>query len=103
MPTPEHIAPVPDLWPLSARAIPSDDVLFQEIGGESVLLDLASEKYFGLDSVGTRFWLLLREQPEIERAIDVLLREYEVTADQLRADLSALLQDLSRAGLVRLE
>ena len=32
----------------------SSEVLVQEVGGEAVLLDLASERYFGLDPVGTR-------------------------------------------------
>ncbi len=34
----------------------SGEVLQQEVGGEAVLLDLASESYFGLDPVGTRIW-----------------------------------------------
>ena len=32
----------------------SPDVLFQEVSGEMVLLDLASESYFGLDEIGAR-------------------------------------------------
>ena len=39
----------------------SKDVLFQEVAGETVLLDLNSESYFGLDEVGTRIWTLLNE------------------------------------------
>ena len=39
---------------IEATAVISPGVLFQEIGGEAVLLDLASERYFGLDDVGTR-------------------------------------------------
>jgi len=34
----------------------SDEVICQELGGESVLLDLGSESYLGLDEVGTRIW-----------------------------------------------
>jgi hypothetical protein len=40
----------------------SPEVLFQEVGGEAVLLDLKSESYFGLDDVGMRIWQLLQEQ-----------------------------------------
>ena len=39
----------------------SDNVLSQEVAGETVLLDLASESYFGLDEVGTRVWQMLKQ------------------------------------------
>ena len=45
----------------------SPEVLFQEVGGEAVLLDLASESYFGLDDVGMRIWQLLQEQGSLAR------------------------------------
>jgi hypothetical protein len=37
----------------------SPEVLFQEVSGEMVLLDLASENYFGLDEIGARISGLL--------------------------------------------
>ncbi|MBT6125779.1 MAG: PqqD family protein, partial [Halieaceae bacterium] len=37
----------------------SPDVISQEVSGETVLLDLNSEHYFGLDEVGTRIWQLI--------------------------------------------
>ena len=40
---------------LSSRLVIPDDVLFQELNREAVILDLASARYFGLDDVGTRF------------------------------------------------
>ena len=39
----------------------SPEVLHQEINGETVLLDLDSESYFGLDAVATRVWQLISE------------------------------------------
>lgn len=79
----------------------SPDVLFQNVGGEAVLLDLASESYFGLDAVGTRIWQLLQEHeghlPAVHAA---MLDEYEVQPDQLNGDLRALIAELARAGLV---
>lgn len=65
---------------LASRVIVPDDVLFQELNGEAVILDLASERYFGLDGVGTRFWELISHDPEMQVAFDQLLREYDVDA-----------------------
>jgi hypothetical protein len=86
---------------LSQQAKPNDDVLFQVVGGESVLLNLASEKYFSLDPIGTRIWMLLGEDARLQRAFDTLHDEYEVEPSQLEADLLALVAKLADAGLVQ--
>ena len=86
---------------LSQQAKPSDDVLFQEVGGEAVLLNLASESYFGLDPVGTRIWVLLTEDATLQRAFDILCDEYEVEPERLQADLLGLVDKLAEAGLVQ--
>ena len=88
---------------LSQRACPSDDVLFQEVGGEAVLLSLASESYFGLDPVGTRIWQLLGEDPSLQRTLELLQDEYDVDRPRLQADLLTLVEALAEAGLVRVE
>jgi hypothetical protein len=85
---------------LSQQLTPSPQVLFQEIAGEAVLLDLASEQYFGLDPVGTRIWQLLGEDGRLEQVFGVLCAEYSVEASQLQADLLVLANELATAGLV---
>jgi hypothetical protein len=87
---------------LSQRAQPAADVLFQDVGGESVLLKLASENYFGLDGIGTRIWILLTEDAGLKRAFDTLIDEYEVEPDVLERDLLALVERMAEAGLVEI-
>lgn len=79
----------------------SPDVLFQEVGGETVLLDLESEHYFGLDAVGTRIWGLIGEGASVDGMVDTLLQEYEVERATLEADVAELLSRLAEAGLIR--
>jgi hypothetical protein len=78
-----------------------EGVLVRELQGESVLLNLDSESYFGLDDVGTRMWSALTTAGSVEAAFETLLGEYEVEPGQLRADLSAFVETLAGAGLVR--
>lgn len=78
----------------------SSDVLFQEVAGETVLLDLNSESYFGLDEVGTRIWALLNEGRTPGDMVAVLLEEYEVDRATLEADVRSLLESLLEAGLL---
>ncbi len=79
----------------------SSEVLFQEVGGEAVLLDLASEQYFGLNPVGTRIWDLLDGQTPLGAIQNVLCAEYDVDPTLIGKDLLALADALTRAGLVR--
>jgi hypothetical protein len=81
----------------------SPDVLFQDIGGEGVILDLASASYFGLDEVGVSFWKHLQTSTSFQRAFDALLDEYDVDAVQLSQDLDLLVSQLAEAGLVTVE
>ncbi len=90
------MTPVP--FDRSVRA-PSH-VLVRELEGESVLLNLDSETYFGLDEVGTRMWVSLTTAPSIEAAFETLKGEYDVAPEKLRDDLEALIGQLLEKGLL---
>lgn len=79
----------------------SDDVLVQEVAGESVLLDLASEQYFGMNDVGTCFLDAVREGEPVAAAMARIAAQFEVEPAVLAADIEALVEDLLRRGLVR--
>ncbi|NIM71259.1 MAG: PqqD family peptide modification chaperone [Xanthomonadales bacterium] len=78
----------------------SEQVLAQEVHGETVLLDLASEAYFGLDEVGTRVWQLLAAGHNLGELLGTLAEEYRVTRGQLEGDVGELLASLAAAGLL---
>lgn len=77
-----------------------ENVLFRELESESVILNLDSESYFGLDDVGTRMWLVLTESDSIQAAYEALEDEYDVEPDLLRKDLIELIEKLIENGLV---
>ena len=77
-----------------------DAVLVRQLGNESVLLNLESEAYFGLDEVGTRMWAALEHTASLQQAFEVLADEYEVEPEQLRADLARFVEQLAESGLV---
>ena len=79
---------------------PAPDVLIQTVVGEAVLLDLRSQKYFGLNEVGTRAWQLLGETGDAVLVRSRLAQEYRVDAAQLERDLDDLFGRLLKAGLV---
>ena len=84
------------------KAIVPSHVLIRRLDGESVLLNLESERYFGLDATGTRMLDLVTSMPNIDSAYEKLLEEFEVEPALLRDHLDALLKSLADNGLVSL-
>jgi hypothetical protein len=74
---------------LDPQLFVSAQVISQDVAGETILLDLAGEGYFGLDEVGT-----CRQQTA------GLLNEYAVEASQLQSDITELVGQLLEEGLL---
>jgi hypothetical protein len=79
---------------------PAPHVLSQELNGETVLLDLEAEHYYGLDDVGTRVWQLLSEHGDIAAVVARMRQEYAVDEETLREDVLSLVDELRQKGLV---
>lgn len=90
-----------DLFTLGTVTIPPE-VMARQVGDETVFLDLASGKYFGLDPVGTRIWQLISEGKPLAQVCDAIVAEYEVTRDTAERDLRHLLANLQTEGLIRI-
>jgi hypothetical protein len=88
--------------PRHAKLVVPDHVLFRQLDEESVLLNLHTEQYLGLDEVGTRMWLALKEEQSFAAACQRLLSEYDVEADTVERDLDRLLKQMQDEGLIEI-
>lgn len=85
------------------RAVVPSNVLIRFLEQEAVLLNVETEKYFGLDAVGARMWQLATNSPTVELALAQLVEEYDAPPERLRADFSGLLANLQENGLIALQ
>jgi hypothetical protein len=79
---------------------PRADVVSRRVGEEVVLVHLKTNRIFSLSPTGARFWELLsdgRGRREIEAQ---LLDEYEVSREEVSAEIDALVKALQGEGLV---
>jgi hypothetical protein len=76
-------------------------VLFRDLDGEAVLLELESGRYYGLNETGTRMWLLLQEHGSVETAFHTLLDEYDVAEERLRKELLGFVGTLTSQRLLQ--
>jgi len=84
----------------SGRTAVPQHVLVRILDRESVLLNLDTEVYFGLDETGTRMWQLVTTSPNIDAAYQELLAEFDVEPELLRTNLTELLVRLVENGLL---
>jgi hypothetical protein len=75
-------------------------VLVRVFQNESVLLNLESEYYHGLDDVGTQMWQAVTQSKTLQEAYDLLLSQYEVDAATLKKDLTDFIERLVQRGLL---
>jgi hypothetical protein len=85
---------------LSQRVTVPQETLIRVIDGESVLLNLKNEMYYGLDGVGTRFWEHLSASPTISAACDRLAEEFDAPVETIRSDMRVFVETLAQRGLI---
>jgi len=76
------------------------DVVFQQLNGEAIVLNLTTGRTFNLDEIGARMWELLSAHAAVKPAYLALLEEYDVQPDRLKADLIELVDNLAANGLL---
>ena len=75
-------------------------VMSRLVGDETVLLDLSSGIYFGLDGVGKRIWETVSEGRSLAETATVITSEFEVDDAQAQADVIEFAKDLVERGLL---
>jgi hypothetical protein len=77
----------------------SDQVVIRELSGESVLLDLKSGLYFGLNGVGTRVWNLVAQGGSLRDVNATLAGEFDAPTATIEVEVLRFAAELCRHGL----
>lgn len=78
----------------------SPDVLYRDLEGQAVILDLSSGLYFGLNEVGTRIWTLMAEGRDISTIVQALAREFDADESTIERDVRDLVDLLRSRNLI---
>ena len=84
---------------MNSRIILSENIFAQEVDGEMMLMDMQSEEYFGLDTVGASFWQAIKEEKTLKKALEYLLDLYDAEESVLKKDLIEFAEKLKTNGL----
>jgi hypothetical protein len=73
-----------------------------DLGGEAVVLDPHTGRYYGLNELGARIFELSQKPRSVDRIMATLLQEYDVAEDQLRTDVVAFLREMETRELIEI-
>jgi hypothetical protein len=78
----------------------NQSVLWTELDGQVVLLNLESGRYFEVNALGSVIWRLLEEPHSVPDIVEHVVSRYRVDRERCESDLLTFLGDLSAAGLI---
>jgi hypothetical protein len=79
----------------------AESAIYQTVGNEVVVLNLGTERYYGLNDTAAAMWHLLLEHGGLSVVAAVLAAEYAAEEVVIRADLNRLVTQLMGVGLVK--
>lgn len=77
----------------------SDEAIAQEVGGELIVLDMATERYLAVDRVGRKIWGLLGEGRTMTAVVDEMTALYGIDRTRIEQDVAAFVAQLADLGL----
>ena len=77
-------------------------VMARDVGSETVILNLESGIYFGLDPVGARIWQLLSKGKTFAEVCDAMVAEYDVSREDIERDVLSLAEALQSQQLIEI-
>lgn len=81
--------------------IQNKEVIQSRIGNEIVMLDVESGFYFGLNSVASVIWDMMKVEVDLETMVGELMREFDVDKSTCELDTIELLSHMLEKKIIR--
>ena len=88
---------------LTSLVVVAKNQTSSNVGDETIVLNLKSGGYYGLNTVAVTVWNLIQEPKTVKEIRDAIIEEYEVESEECEQDLFVLLEELSVAGLIEVK
>ncbi|MCU0614903.1 MAG: PqqD family protein [Desulfobacterales bacterium] len=79
------------------------DIIWNNVRGETVLLNSTSGRYYGLNKVGCAFWEKIDGKRSLAEIVELMLEQFNVEKEILVKDIKDLTKNLTENNLVTLD
>lgn len=84
------------------RTVVPRHVVHRQFAAETVLLNVETGHYYGMDTIGARFFAVLQGSGTVQAAVHTLTAEFEGPPDRIREDMVKFCEELVSKGLLEL-
>lgn len=85
----------------AARIVATDDQVSCNLEGKSLLLQVSSGHYFGLNEVGSLVWEKVQAGSTFDEIVEAVTATYAAGREQVENDVENLLRELEAEGLIQ--
>jgi hypothetical protein len=85
------------------RVILNQELLQSEIDGETIMMSIDNGKYYGLNTVASRIWEIIKDEPLFAEIVEKLVTEYDIDKTQCEKETKDFLIKLIENKLIKLE
>jgi hypothetical protein len=76
---------------------------WKKLGDEVFILDGKNELTHSLNETAAWFWMILEQQSDYEKILDIMVDTYNVTREDAQNDLNNLIDELKTKGLITID
>ncbi len=85
------------------RILLNQELLQSEIDGETIMMSIDNGKYYGLNTVASRIWEIIKDEPLLSELIEKLVEEYDIEKKQCEIETQEFLSNLIENKLIKIE
>lgn len=87
----------------SSKLLLNQELLQSEIDGETIMMSIDNGKYYGLNTVASRIWEILKTEPLLSELVNKLIEEYEIEPTKCENETKEFLNNLIENKLIKIE
>lgn len=87
---------------LGSTVVATGNHISTKMDGEEIILHLDSNRYYGLNDVGTLIWKLVQDERTVAEIRAELMDEYDVEPERCGEHLDTFLTELAEQGLIEI-
>jgi hypothetical protein len=84
----------------STKIVASPNQVATEVEDQTMILDMDSGLYFGLNAVGSTVWNRIQSPSTVQQIYDAVLTEYQVDRQIVERDVNSLLEKMWQHELI---
>jgi Coenzyme PQQ synthesis protein D (PqqD) len=85
---------------VNARVSLPEHVVYREFPAETVMLNLETEQYYGLNSTAGAMLASLAQTGEVAATVEEMVERFQRPTEEIERDLAQLCDQLSERGLI---